>query len=144
TAVVVQHVAILDQLMPWFRFDGYYVVSDLTGVPDILTRVRPALSRIIPGRRPDPGAAALRPRSRRILVAYLGSLAAFVAVAALVTIRRAPDLVASEWHSIVVQLHALRHAVGMWDLPGGVVVTIQLGLVAAPLVGLVLTLGLVA
>jgi putative peptide zinc metalloprotease protein len=143
-AVVVQHVAILDQLMPWFRFDGYYVISDLTGVPDILTRVRPALSRIIPGGPPDRGGAALQPRSRRILVAYFGSLAAFVAGAALVTIRRAPDLAASEWQSIGVQLHALGHAVAMWDLPGGVVVMIQLAVVAAPVVGLVLTVGLLA
>lgn len=77
-AVVVQHLLILDQLMPWARFDGYYVVSDLTGVPDILDRVRPALRSVVPGRPPDPEIVALRPKARRLLFGYLASMVAFV------------------------------------------------------------------
>ena len=42
--IAIQHVLVLQQLTPWLRLDGYYIVSDLTGVPDILSRVRPALS----------------------------------------------------------------------------------------------------
>ena len=50
---------------PWLRLDGFYIVSDLTGVPDILSRVRPALLRAcIPGRPTHPDVLALRPRAR--------------------------------------------------------------------------------
>ena len=35
-AAFVQHILLLQQLLPLLRFDGYYVLSDLTGVPDIL------------------------------------------------------------------------------------------------------------
>ena len=37
----VQHTIVLQQLLPLLRFDGYYVLSDLTGVPDILSRIKP-------------------------------------------------------------------------------------------------------
>ena len=39
--ILAQHTIVLQQLMPLLRFDGYYVVSDLTGVPDILSRIKP-------------------------------------------------------------------------------------------------------
>ena len=42
--VVLQNVAILQQSLPLLRLDGYYIVSDLTGVPDILARIRPVLA----------------------------------------------------------------------------------------------------
>ena len=143
-AVVVQHAAVLDQLMPWVRFDGYYVISDLTGVPDILDRVRPALRSVIPGRRPDPEILALRPESRRLLLAYLGSLVVFVAVAGVTTVWEGPGLFATEWHSLLSQLHHLRAAIGMWDLPVGVLVTAQIALLALPTAGLALLLGSLA
>ena len=50
----VQHIVILQQLLPLLRFDGYYVLSDLTGVPDILSRLKPILRSLFRGRRNEP------------------------------------------------------------------------------------------
>src|SRR5919197_497688 len=52
--VALQHLQILNQFVPWVRLDGYYVLTDLTGVPDILTRVKPGLLSLIPDREPPP------------------------------------------------------------------------------------------
>ena len=41
------------QLLPLLRLDGYYIMSDLTGVPDILTRIRPILRSLVPGRKSE-------------------------------------------------------------------------------------------
>ena len=49
-----QHLIVLQQLIPALRFDGYYVLSDLTGVPDILGRIKPIL-----------GEPRARPQARR-------------------------------------------------------------------------------
>ena len=60
--ILAQHTIVLQQLLPLLRFDGYYVVSDLTGVPDILSRIKPIFASLVPGREPDPrvdGAQAL-------------------------------------------------------------------------------------
>jgi putative peptide zinc metalloprotease protein len=143
-AVLVQHFLILDQLMPWVRLDGHYVLSDLTGVPDILDRVRPAIRSLVPGRPPAPEIAALRPAARRLLFAYLGSLVVFVAAASVMTLVQGPTLLASSWDSLPSHIAALKHAVGMWDLPVGVLVIMQIVLMAAPAIGFALTLGFVA
>lgn len=138
-AIVVQHFVVLDQLMPWVRFDGYYVISDLTGVPDILDRVRPALQSLIPGRPPHPEVMALRPRARRLLFAYLTSLIAFVVVTLVAVVTEGPALLGTAWGAFPTHLEALKTAIGMWDLPVGVLVVLHMGLLAAPFVGLALT-----
>ena len=51
----VQHTIVLQQLLPLLRFDGYYVLSDLTGVPDILSRIKPIFRSLVPGRAPSRG-----------------------------------------------------------------------------------------
>ena len=61
--LVTQHLLVLQQLLPLLRFDGYYVLSDLTGVPDVLGRVKPVLRSLLPGRGDEPrveGAQAVR------------------------------------------------------------------------------------
>ncbi len=65
--ILAQHLIVLQQLLPVLRFDGYYVLSDLTGVPDILGRVGPILRslRARPrARRAGHGAQALGPAGR--------------------------------------------------------------------------------
>jgi putative peptide zinc metalloprotease protein len=136
--VVAEHFAVLDQLMPWLRFDGYYIISDFTGVPDIFNRVRPAFQSLIPGRPKHPEILALRPRARRMLFAYLGSLVFFVAVSLAVTVVQGPGLLATAWHSLLAQAKPLSDAIGMWDLPLTVLILIQTAMLAAPFVGLVL------
>jgi putative peptide zinc metalloprotease protein len=69
-AILVQHYQVLFQLLPVVRLDGHYVLSDLTGVPDILSRTGPTIRSLIPGRKPDRRIEELRPRVRRALWAY--------------------------------------------------------------------------
>jgi putative peptide zinc metalloprotease protein len=143
-AVVVQHFFILDQLMPWIRSDGYYVITDLTGVPDILDRVRPALQSLIPGRPRHPAVRALRPAARRLLFAYLASLGMFVLVAVVIVVVEGPALLAAAWESLPSHIQALQTAIGMWDLPMGVLVVLQIGILIAPTVGFALMLWVLA
>src|SRR5919112_1605268 len=70
-AAVVQHVIMLQQLMPLLRFDGYYVLTDLTGVPDILERIKPIFRSLVRGRRHEPKVMELKPWVRFAVTAYL-------------------------------------------------------------------------
>src|SRR5213079_1381481 len=45
------HLEILHQFLPFIRLDGYYIVSDLTGVPDMFARIRPTLASMLPWKR---------------------------------------------------------------------------------------------
>ena len=142
--VVLEHGLVFQQFVPWVRLDGYYIVSDLTGVPDILSRVKPALLSLLPGRPSHPAVAALRPRARRILFAYLGSLVVFLALGVVPAVRLLPRTLAVSWASIGPQLRAILAAAGQWDVVMVVVRAVAVSVLALPLVGLALTAGLVA
>jgi putative peptide zinc metalloprotease protein len=65
--IAVTHLEMLDQLLPFVRFDGYFILSDLIGVPDLFARVVPIVKSALPAGRRDPRVAGLR-RSARIVV----------------------------------------------------------------------------
>jgi putative peptide zinc metalloprotease protein len=41
--IALTHLEILEQLLPFVRFDGYFILSDIVGVPDLFARVVPVL-----------------------------------------------------------------------------------------------------
>ena len=61
------HLEMLEQLLPFVRFDGYFILSDLVGVPDLFARIAPILKSARSAGRRDPRVAGLR-RSTRIVV----------------------------------------------------------------------------
>lgn len=63
-------VDIARQLIPFIRLDGYWVLSDLTGIPDLFSHAGPRLRRLL--RRPHTGGVVpMRPAARRLFAAYL-------------------------------------------------------------------------
>jgi putative peptide zinc metalloprotease protein len=69
--VIVMQLQMLQQLPPTIRLDGYFILADLAGVPDLFARVRPVFRSLHPGRAPDPRVAELRPAARRIVTAWV-------------------------------------------------------------------------
>jgi putative peptide zinc metalloprotease protein len=65
--IAVTHLEMAEQLLPFVRFDGYFILSDLAGVPDLFARVVPIVKSALPSGRRDPRVAGLR-RGTRILV----------------------------------------------------------------------------
>ena len=55
--VATQILQMLRQLTPLVRFDGYHVLADVTGVPDLFHRIRPTLLGLLPWRWRHPEAS---------------------------------------------------------------------------------------
>lgn len=68
--VVAQVLQMVRQLLPLVRFDGYHVLADLTGVPDLYGRIGPTLRSWLPGRS-EPAATALKPWARVVITAWV-------------------------------------------------------------------------
>ena len=66
-AVYLVHFEILEQLMPAVRLDGYYILGDLAGIPDLYGKIKPILLSMLPGRPVTPEVAGLK-RSARVIV----------------------------------------------------------------------------
>jgi putative peptide zinc metalloprotease protein len=101
--ILVQHMQILQQLLPILRLDGYYVLSDLTGVPDLFSRIKPTLASLVPGREPDPRVRELRTRARAITTAWVVVLVPALLVVFALMVFNAPRALATGWDSLLVQ-----------------------------------------
>ena len=68
--VVTQILQMVRQLMPMVRFDGYHILADATGVPDLFQRIKPTLLAPAPLAQDGSGGAAAQavgPRRRHRL-----------------------------------------------------------------------------
>jgi putative peptide zinc metalloprotease protein len=97
---------ILDEFVPFVRFDGYWVFADLTGLPDFLSLIGPFLRSILPlhrwkGRR-------LPPLKRWVKVAFAFYIVITVPVLVLLLflmVALTPNVLALAWQSLMLQIN---------------------------------------
>jgi putative peptide zinc metalloprotease protein len=118
-AAFVQHMIMLQQLLPLLRFDGYYVLSDLTGVPDILSRVKPIFRSLVRGRRKEPKVAELKPWVRVAVTLYLLALIPALTFFIASIVLSAPRTFATAYDSFWLQLDRLHGSHGWAELGVG-------------------------
>jgi putative peptide zinc metalloprotease protein len=70
-AILSSSLEAVQQMLPTLRFDGYYIVADMVGIPDLFKYIGPILRRVLL-RRPDDGRlAALRRRPQAIITIWV-------------------------------------------------------------------------
>ncbi|MFE0386694.1 hypothetical protein ACFW1F_21840 [Streptomyces bungoensis] len=67
-AVYLAHFEVLEQLLPAVRLDGYYILGDLAGVPDLYGKVKPILLSLLPGQHRAAAQVSDLKRSARTIV----------------------------------------------------------------------------
>ena len=135
--VATQIIQMLRQLAPLVRFDGYHVLADLTGVPDLYSRIKPTLLGVLPWRWGDPQARELKPWARIVVTLWvllvvpllLGSLA--IAVIAL------PRLMGTAWTSLNKQYDVLAPAWADGDMIQASARILAMVAIAIPVAGVV-------
>jgi putative peptide zinc metalloprotease protein len=136
--VLLQNFAILQQLLPLLRLDGYYIISDLTGVPDMLSRIKPVLSSMIPGRKPSDRVTELKPWVRVVVTAYVCTVVPVLLASLVLMVLHAPRAFATAYDSVGVQWDRIASASG---LIAGAAGAVQLATLVLPCAGMVLTSG---
>jgi putative peptide zinc metalloprotease protein len=140
-AIVFVHVEALQQLLPLGRLDGYFVVADLVGVPDLFGRIGPILRSAIPGRATDPKVAELR-RSARVVVTLWVLLAGPVMVGMLgFLIWNLPSITAQVVEAMSREWTQLLASLDEWNLAGLLLSALSLVLLPLPLLGLAWLVG---
>jgi putative peptide zinc metalloprotease protein len=142
--IVVSQAMAMYQFLPFIRLDGYYIMSDLVGVPNLFAYLGPVLRSMF--RRPDPVTEAwlhlLKRRARVTIkiwsVVTVGFLAFnFGGLAVL-----APIILPAEWASIHLQGQAMVVAFARDNVVVGINDLVDLLLVAIAPVGLLLIAGI--
>jgi hypothetical protein len=102
---------IVDQCLPFVRFDGYWVLTDLTGVPDFLSLVGPFLRSVVPlprwkgAKLPD-----LKPWVKGLFAVYLVVTIPLLVCLLLLFVVSVPRIFATIWDSLSQQLNAFAAA----------------------------------
>jgi putative peptide zinc metalloprotease protein len=141
--IFVQQVQMLYQFMPFLRLDGYYLVSDITGVPDLFARIKPILGSMIPGRRTDKQVEELKPWARAVVTAWVLAVIPALLCLLAVLLVSAPRLYATAWDSFFVHYDQLRDAFGDSRMVEVVAGLLQILLLVIPVAGVTLTFALV-
>ena len=139
--IAVQHLEMFHQLLPFLRLDGYYIVSDLVGVPDMFSRIRPTLASLVPGRPADERVRALKPWARAAVTAYVFTVVPILVLLFGLMTLNAPRVFATAWDSLSVQYGQTSSALNHGETLVGVVGGVQMGALALPAAGMAASFG---
>ncbi|HSH81963.1 MAG TPA: DUF3105 domain-containing protein, partial [Herpetosiphonaceae bacterium] len=111
--VLLINLDIIRQCLPFVRFDGYWALADLTGIPDFFSQMGPFLASVLP----IPGLKGTRlPKLRRwvkvVFALYIVATVPVLVFLAFLLVTRAPTLLATVWSSFLRQIGALP---GAWS-----------------------------
>lgn len=134
--VVLVHVEVLQQLLPLVRVDGYFILADLVGVPDLFSRVRPILASLLPRRKAHPLVSDLKRRVRVIITAWLLVTIPLLLGSLLLFLVRLPSILTTTGRALRQQLHLTTSAVGGGDVAAAAVGAVSMLLLLLPLVGM--------
>ena len=95
--VALQLLMMVKNLSPVIRSDGYHILADATGVPDLYAHVGPTLKRLLPWRRREP--SALTGRARLLVTAWVLVVTPILLAMLLGAILLLPRLVTTAWDS---------------------------------------------
>ncbi len=101
--VPLQHMEIVHQFLPFIRLDGYYIVADLTGVPDMFSRIRPTLTSLLPWKEADPRVTELKPWVRVAVTVYVLAVVPLLLFLFALTVINVPRILSTAWDSFLVQ-----------------------------------------
>jgi len=137
--ILVQHLLMLYQFMPFLRLDGYYVIADLTGVPDLFARVKPTLRSALPWKETEDSVAELKPWVRVVVTAWVLTVIPLLLYAFAMMVISAPRVFATGWDSLVVQQDRFTAAIGGERYTEAAAGGLQMAMLVLPLGGMTVT-----
>jgi putative peptide zinc metalloprotease protein len=139
-AAALMHFEMIQQLVPTLRFDGYFVLADVAGVPDLFNRIRPVLLSLLPGRPVDPRVAELRPYARRIVTAWVVTVVPLLVLALGWMLFNLPLIIQQTVAAIGQHAAAAGHAITASDSAAAVLSMLSILMLSLPLIGLAILL----
>lgn len=139
-AGALMHYQMIQQLVPTLRFDGYFVLADIAGVPDLFNRIRPVLLSLVPGRPVDPRVTELRPFARRIVTAWVVTVVPLLALSLGWLLLNLPAILEQTATAIRQHTGLVGAAVGAGDAAAAAVSLLSILMLSLPMLGLAILL----
>lgn len=137
-AIALVNLEMLQQLLPVVRLDGYFILGDLVGVPDLFGRIGPVLSSLLPGRPTHPRAAQLRPYARVVVTAWVLVVVPLLVGSLALLTARLPAILRTSWQAIGRDWGMLLAAWRTGSPSGVLLAAVAIVFLALPVLGLLL------
>jgi putative peptide zinc metalloprotease protein len=108
--IAITQLEMAEQLLPFARFDGYFILSDLAGIPDLFARAAPILKSTLPVGRHDPRITGLKPRTRILVTTWVACVIPLLTLMLGTLLLYLPAINRALWHSATTQAHHLTTA----------------------------------
>ncbi len=108
--IAVTHLEMLEQLLPFVRFDGYFILSDLAGVPDLFARVVPILRSTVSRGTREPRVTGLRRHARIVVTGWVLCVVPLLTASVGYLLLHLPGINRALWRSAARQAHLMSTA----------------------------------
>jgi putative peptide zinc metalloprotease protein len=133
--IAITHIEMLEQLLPFVRFDGYFILSDLVGVPDLFARVTPILKSTVSRGRPDPRVADLRHRARVVVTGWVLCVIPLLTLMLGYLLAFLPQINRALWRSAAQQVNHMTSAIGSHHYGVAALTVLGAALAGLPIAG---------
>jgi putative peptide zinc metalloprotease protein len=140
--IVALHIETATQFLPMIRLDGYYILSDLIGVPDLFSRTGPVLMSLIPGRGAHPRVQELKPWVRRTITLWVLIVVPYLLYWMVGFMLVIPQVLPVVWQRLVWLIHAVGAKAAAGQAAEVALGVVQIALLLLPWVGSLLLLGM--
>jgi putative peptide zinc metalloprotease protein len=137
--ILMQHMLMIYNFIPFLRMDGYYVISDLTGVPDLFSRVKPTLRSLIPGHETEDSVSELKTWVRVVVTLWVLIVIPLLLFLFAMMVLSAPRVLATGWDSFQRSSGKLSEAWGEGNYGQAAVDALQILFLVLPLLGMSIT-----
>ncbi|TFE58594.1 hypothetical protein E3E14_00230 [Streptomyces sp. ICN441] len=134
-AIYLVHFEILEQLLPVVRLDGYYILGDLAGIPDLFGKIKPILRSMLPGRPLPPEVAGLRRPARIMVTGWVVTMVPLIAAELGYVLWNLPRLLGTSLRSLAEQLAGTWSAFAEGEITAGLVGVVGSFMLVCPLAG---------
>ncbi|MDQ1705228.1 MAG: putative peptide zinc metalloprotease protein [Frankiaceae bacterium] len=128
-------IEIVHQMLPFLRLDGYYVLSDIAGVPDLFKRIGPILRSALPGRPREKEVSELKRWVRVMVTGWVAVVVPLLLFNLAMILINAPRILATAWDEAAKLVYQLAHASAGLKAADA----LQLAFLSVPIIGMALT-----
>src|SRR3954471_6238168 len=134
--IAAQILQMVRQLPPLVRFDGYHLLADITGVPDLFHRIGPTLRSFLPKRWRRPESRELKLWARAVVTIWTLIVVPVLVMTMVLSVIALPRILGTTWHSVDVQASLLSARAHAGDATGAAVKALAILALVIPVGGM--------
>ncbi|MEA2453134.1 MAG: putative peptide zinc metalloprotease protein [Actinomycetota bacterium] len=138
--ILMQHLMILYNLMPFLRLDGYHAISDLTGIPDLFGRIKPTVKGLNPLQETPDEVSELKPWARTVVTVWVLMVIPILLYFFSMMVLSVPRVVATGLDSLATQWDKVQSAMDDGKIAQASVGTIESLMIVLPAMGMFFSL----